>query len=475
MSCCGRGNRLHRRGFVCEWRLRDGIDVPQTAVFDHPTVADLAGFLARRSVAASKRAAAEAKTRARARARAEAAADSVSVSGSPSPRAPMVSSGPRRFAVVAAVASLDDCSLLADAVSTVPAERWRLDDDPSTLDARFGVFVRDADAFDAVFFGMRSAEAAQADPQHRLLLRVASRLRVGARASVHPETPTTAVTVGATATEYATLAGVALTPLGVPVAATGALNVAAGRVSFAFDLRGFAVAMDTACSSSLVAAHVALGYVDEEANRAACAMGVNLAIAPETTASCAAAGMLSASGRCATLDASADGYVRAEGCAGIAIESASIIDSVAGVAVLRGSAVNQDGKSASLTAPNGPAQARVIAEALSRADVDDPSSVACLSAHGTGTALGDPIEIGAAIRALGRAAPRGTREREDDEDDDVKEETVLKEEVRPPSTLSALKSRRGTARARPARWRSSRSSRTPADARTRTAVSSRTD
>ena len=235
----------------------------------------------------------------------------------------------------------------------------------------------------------------------------------------------------------------------VPVAATGSLNVAAGRLSYAFDLRGLAMAVDTACSSSLVATHAGLTFLASAGagggggsgpRRAfhALALGVNLTLAAAVAASCAAAGMLSAVGRCKTLAAAADGYVRGEACAALKLSSGELGGGGGGgggpegaaattMIVVRGAAVNQDGKSSSLTTPNGPAQQRVIREAVERAAAD-PASVTSLSLHGTGTALGDPIEVGAAVGAL-----RADREDEDEEGAPQAQ----------PLLLSALKSHSG--------------------------------
>ena len=125
--------------------------------------------------------------------------------------------------------------------------------------------------------------------------------------------------------------------------------------------------------------------------------GANLTLSPSTTMACSSAGMLSSSGRCKTFDASADGYVRAEATAGIKIRAKEAGNNYVRICA---AAVNQDGKSSSLTAPNGPAQARVIRQALGSSFIDEPSRITSLSCHGTGTALGDPIEVGAAVGIL---------------------------------------------------------------------------
>jgi hypothetical protein len=244
------------------------------------------------------------------------------------------------------------------------------------------------------------------------------------------------------------------------------LSVAAGRLAFTFGLRGPAVSIDTACSSSLVALHSAVMSMQLGHCGAAAAAGVNLALYPDTPAMFSRAGMLAPDGRCKTLDADADGYVRAEAAGVLLLQllagagEAGAASAAGVVAVVRGSAVNQDGRSSSLTAPNGPAQQEVVRDALA-ADGLEAGAVAALSMHGTGgpwrpatcqlacsqacgpcypqhppvvaarlpllvepgcsplltflphpprhpgTPLGDPIEVGAAAAALGsgRAQP----------------------------------------------------------------------
>ncbi|KAI8473971.1 MAG: thiolase-like protein, partial [Monoraphidium minutum] len=171
---------------------------------------------------------------------------------------------------------------------------------------------------------------------------------------------------------------------------TGAsLSVAAGRLSYAFGLRGPALAVDTACSSSLVAAHTAAGALGLGNCGAALAGGVNLTLAPDTTAAFAKAGMLAPDGRCKTLDSAADGYVRAEAVGvmllqPLAFGGATASGAAPPLALLVGSAVNQDGRSSALTAPNGPAQQDVIHAALAASGFS-ATEVDILQMHGTGT------------------------------------------------------------------------------------------
>jgi acyl transferase domain-containing protein len=186
-----------------------------------------------------------------------------------------------------------------------------------------------------------------------------------------------------------------------------ALSAAAGRLSYVHGLRGPSVTIDTACSSSLVGLH----FVRDSIMTAHCYRGivggVSLPLTWETTAVFAAAGMLSFDGRCKALDAAADGYVRGEACVVIGLESLTARNSSSDInqtaMVLLGSAVNQDGRSSSLTAPNGPSQQKVLLAASLAASlpIEELNSI---EMHGTGTALGDPIEVGA-ITSLLRRSP----------------------------------------------------------------------
>jgi acyl transferase domain-containing protein len=157
------------------------------------------------------------------------------------------------------------------------------------------------------------------------------------------------------------------------------------------------MAIDTACSASLVAAHLACRSLRSGECTLALAAGVNLILSPEVNINFSKSRMLAPDGRCKTFDAGADGYVRGEGCGVVILKtlSAAQNDGNRILAVIRGSAVNQDGRSGGLTAPNGPAQEAVIRAALAAAGVD-PHEVSYLEAHGTGTPLGDPIEVRAA-------------------------------------------------------------------------------
>ncbi|MBM3851836.1 MAG: SDR family NAD(P)-dependent oxidoreductase [Verrucomicrobia bacterium] len=278
-----------------------------------------------------------------------------------------------------------------DAISPVPASRWTANGGAPP----WGGFISAVDGFDSEFFGIAPREADLMDPQQRLLLEVcwealedaglAADALAGSRAGVF---------LGLSTSDYQRL--LATRPGGTDAhAGTGnALSIAANRVSYLLDLRGPSWVVDTACSSSLVAVHQACRSLRSGECSLALVGGVNLMLAPDLTTTFARAGMLAADGRCKTFDAAADGYVRGEGCGIVVLKRLADAqrDGDRVLAVIRGTAVNQDGRSNGLTAPNGPAQQAVVRAALRDADLI-PEAISCVETHGTGTALGDPIEV----------------------------------------------------------------------------------
>ena len=296
-----------------------------------------------------------------------------------------------------------------DAVTTIPAERWSLErlyaddpDAPGRMTTRYGAFLDRVDSFDAEFFGISPREAATMDPQQRLLLEVAwEALEDAGHAGPTLAGSRAGVYLGIANNDYGRALYSQPDAIDAYFGTGNAYSVAAGRLSYFLGVHGPSLAIDTACSSSLVALHLAcqglrLGECD-----LALAGGVNLVLTPEMNITFSKARMMAADGKCKTFDATADGYVRGEGCAIVALRRLS--DAVANrdriLAVVRGTAVNQDGRSGGLTAPNGPAQEAVIRAALEAAGVS-PATVSYVEAHGTGTPLGDPIEVGALNAAL---------------------------------------------------------------------------
>ncbi|MDH6243369.1 type I polyketide synthase [Mycobacterium sp. OTB74] len=297
-----------------------------------------------------------------------------------------------------------------DAVSEVPEDRWNVDEffdsDPDArgkIVTRRAGFIDDATGFDAAFFGVSTREAKMLDPQQRLLLEMAWRAveHSGTAPSALANTRT-GVFVGLATHDYLGMASSELTypEIEAYMAIGTSAAAAAGRISYRLGLQGPAVTVDTACSSSLVAIHQACQALQLGECDLALAGGANVILSPATMITFSQSRMLAPDGKCKTFDASADGYVRGEGCGVIVVKRLedAIRDGDRIRAVIRGSAINQDGASGGLTVPNGVAQQRVIAAALDRAKLA-PGDVGYLEAHGTGTSLGDPIEVQAAAAA----------------------------------------------------------------------------
>ncbi|EEH59309.1 uncharacterized protein MICPUCDRAFT_13794, partial [Micromonas pusilla CCMP1545] len=227
--------------------------------------------------------------------------------------------------------------------------------------------------------------ATQIDPQHRALLRCTSSMmcRQDLRSCA-----AVGCYVGIATQDYDYLKVKMNVEVSAHSATSTTLSVASGRLAFTFDLKGPALSIDTACSSSLVAAHLSFISLMKGDVESTLTCGVNLILIERNTIMFQRAGMLAPDGRCKTLDASADGYIRAEGCE-IILLAASSDDVMQLNVALGGSAVNQDGRSSSLTAPNGPTQHAVIKSALLDGRFS-ASDVTSLHLHGTGTSLGDP-------------------------------------------------------------------------------------
>jgi myxalamid-type polyketide synthase MxaB len=292
-----------------------------------------------------------------------------------------------------------------DAITEVPKDRWDIDEfydpdpeKPGKMYTRWGGFLKDIDQFSPTFFGISPREAAAMDPQQRLLLEVSWEALENAGLAVERlQNSQVGVFVGVGATDYCEV-GLLQGPGAVgPYNGTGqSFCVASGRLSYLLGVRGPCLALDTACSSSLVAVHLAVVSLRNRESAIALAGGVNLIASPDSFVSLCKSRMLSPDGRCKTFDASANGYVRSEGCGVLVLKRLqdALADRDNILAVIRGSAVNHNGRSSGLTVTSGPAQQALIHQALQNAGLK-PSDVSYVEAHGTGTAVGDPIEVGA--------------------------------------------------------------------------------
>jgi len=293
-----------------------------------------------------------------------------------------------------------------DAIREVTADRWQLDEYfapypglPGKTYSKWGGFMDQIDQFDPEFFGISAREAVHMDPQQRVFLEVAWEALedAGIPASTLKGT-STGVFVGTTMSDYfhQHLRFGDRSDLDAYIISGNTINATAGRLAYFLGTHGPAIALDTACSSSLVAVDRACRSLREGECTLAIAGGVNLVLAPDIFVCMSKWGMLSPDGRCKTFDASANGFVRAEGCGIIILKrlSAAQSDGDRVLALIRGSAVNQDGPSSGLSVPNALAQEAVIRQALAGAKVE-PTAVSYIEAHGTGTSLGDPIEIDA--------------------------------------------------------------------------------
>lgn len=301
-----------------------------------------------------------------------------------------------------------------DTVANIANKRWQHEefydanpDAPGKSYVEHMALLNEFDQFDAGFFNIHKTEADLMDPQQRWLLEDC--WHAIEDAGIDPlslQGKDGGVFVGLMNHDYEHLQNLTsdINAVCGYSAVGSATSVAAGRLAYVLGLTGPTMAVDTACSSSLVSVHLACQALRNQECRFALAGGVNAILSPTTTIAESKAMMLSPSGHCHTYDEKADGYVRGEGCGMVMLKR--LADAKADgdriYAVIKGSAVNQDGASQGLTSPNGLAQQSVIKKALAQASVA-ADEVGFVETHGTGTPLGDPIEIGALSQAYNTA------------------------------------------------------------------------
>jgi len=301
-----------------------------------------------------------------------------------------------------------------DTFVQVPLTRWDVDFYCQTDDMQAAMvsgkaytrhqgYVDGIEFFDSKFFGISNSEAVSMDPNQRKTLEIVYEclnmaghdLKTLQRSPAH-----IGCFIGTSGTEWQ----------GVPHAQDAAgcgghEAILSNRCNFALNLKGASQTINTACSAGLVAMHTGklhLKYKDFDPLQAVVCGGINLAYSPIPFIGCCSGGMLSFKGRSFTFDVSADGYGRGEGGSGVYMRNQEYTPDI--FALVAGSQSNQDGRSASITAPNGPSQEKCIRAALREGGLK-PQEVDCFECHGTGTALGDPIEVGA-FRRIYNAAPR---------------------------------------------------------------------
>ncbi|WP_413811079.1 type I polyketide synthase [Streptomyces sp. OE57] len=383
-------------------RKRTGLSLPSTLIYDHPTPEALAGHL-------------WTELGGEADERRKSAVPAPITAGGPAAGA----ADPEPIAIIGmscrfpgGVRSPEQLWELltegTDAISALPADRgWdpgAYHPDPERTGTTYsaaGGFVDGAAEFDAAFFGISPREAVSMDPQQRMLLELT--WEAFERAGIDPASLRSSMTgtfVSATAQQYGT--GVSADSDGYQL--TGTIpGVLSGRLAYLFDLHGPTVTVDTACSASLVALHMACQSLRSGESTLALAGGATVLTGPDLLISLSRHRVMAPDGRCKAFAESADGMGIAEGAGLLVLERLS--DAVRNghqvLAVVRGSAVNSDGASNGLTAPSGPAQQRVIRQALANSGLS-ASDVDVVEAHGTGTALGDPIEAHALLATYGQ-------------------------------------------------------------------------
>ncbi|MDC0707423.1 amino acid adenylation domain-containing protein [Stigmatella sp. ncwal1] len=381
-------------------------ELAKTLFYEYPSIRELAGYLLenhREPLERKLRSAATAPTRS------SAPAQTTRTLGTAAPLA-QVSSWTGDIAIIGVAGRYPQAENLEafwenlregrDSITEIPATRWDLrrnfDSDRSRSGksyGKWGSFLDGVDHFDPLFFSISPKEAEWMDPQERLFLQTAwhaienagyTRARIGRGVGVY---------VGVMNSDYQ-LHGAENGEAGQGMAVSGSYAAIANRVSFFFDFAGPSIALDTMCSSSLVALHLACEAIRSGDIELALAGGVNVSVHPQKYVNLSSGQFLSTDGRCRSFGAGGDGYVPGEGVGAVLLKplDKAIRDGDYIHAVIKGSAINHGGRVNGYTVPNPNAQADVIARALTRSGVS-AADISYIEAHGTGTSLGDPIEI----------------------------------------------------------------------------------
>ncbi|MDO6526354.1 SDR family NAD(P)-dependent oxidoreductase [Motilimonas sp. 1_MG-2023] len=296
-----------------------------------------------------------------------------------------------------------------DIVSSLPEDRWQwpvnIDPEDKHLGIDSGAFLEDISGFDSKFFRISPAEAILMDPQQRLLLEMSwDCLESAAYSPGHLSGSRTGVFVGASGSDYRLLLEQNHLETPAHVATGNSMAVLANRLSYFFNFLGPSLQIDTACSSSLVAVQSAVNSLRKGECDQALVGGINVMCHPSNTLAYYNAGMLSRDGRCQVFDERANGYVRAEGAVMLLLKSLekAVADRDCIHGVIKGVASNHGGLANGLTVPNPNQQASLLKEAWKDAGVE-PDSISYIEAHGTGTKLGDPIEVSGLRSAFGES------------------------------------------------------------------------
>lgn len=295
-------------------------------------------------------------------------------------------------------------------ITPVPEERWELLRNTNEMhlynsNHRYlGGYLKQIDFFDTYFFGVSPREAVRMDPQQRILLEVCYEALEDAGLTLEQLAGSnTGVFASLYSSQYGLMQTIDSDMDALYIPTGNALSIAANRLSYLLDLKGPSVVLDTACSSSLVALHIACLNLQNKVCDTAIVCAANINLLPSINLILARAKMLSPDGQCKTFDADANGYVQGEGVTTIVLKplSKAIFDQDRIYAVIRGCEVNQDGKTNGLTAPNGLQQAELF-RSLYRSTGISPAKVSYIECHGTGTFLGDPIEVEALGQVFGQ-------------------------------------------------------------------------